>query len=105
MAEAVEKLTIDFQCRTLVMDVVREITRLDSRELSRDTSGTRAFSQFLVEMSERVPDHLQPCLSLLQVNLQAQNRYMYTSFESIKIQLFGAHGCIIRRTCPLIEFV
>ena len=91
MAEAVEKLTIDFQCRTLVMDVVREITRLDSRELSRDTSGTRAFSQFLVEMSERVPDHLQPCLSLLQVNLLTQKRYM-SSFESIKLWLFGARS-------------
>ena len=31
LAEAVEKLTIEFQCRTLVMDVVREITRLDSK--------------------------------------------------------------------------
>ena len=47
MAEAVEKLSNDFQCRGLVMDVVREITRLDSKELSRDTSGTKAFSQFL----------------------------------------------------------
>ena len=31
MAEAVEKLSNDFQCRGLVMDVVREIKRLDSK--------------------------------------------------------------------------
>merc|ERR1712223_292510 len=87
LAEAVEKLTIDFQCRTLVMDVVREITRLDSRELSRDTSGTRAFSQFLVEMSERVPDHLQPCLSLLQIHLDGDSYMLRKSILSIYMEI------------------
>ena len=65
MAESVEKLTLEYHCRGLVMDIVREITRLDVRELSRDTSGTRTFSQFLVEISERIPDQLQPCLKSL----------------------------------------
>ena len=96
MAEAVEKLSNDFQCRGLVMDVVREITRLDSKELSRDTSGTKAFSQFLVEMSERVPDLLQPCLSLLQLHLDGDSYMLRKSilsiFMEIVLKLFSAEN-------------
>ena len=65
------------------MDVIREITRLDTRELSRDTSGTRAFSQFLVEIGERVPDQLQPCLSLLQLHLDGDSYMLRKSILSI----------------------
>ena len=96
MAEAVEKLSNDFQCRGLVMDVVREITRLDSKELSRDTSGTKAFSQFLVEMSERVPDQLQPCLSLLTIHLDGDSYMLRKSilsiFMEIVLKLFSAEN-------------
>jgi condensin complex subunit 1 len=69
MAEAMEKFTLDFNCRTILLDVVREIDRVDAREMSRDTSGTRAFSQFLGDVAERIPDQLQPCLSLLTKHL------------------------------------
>lgn len=69
------------------MDVVREITRLDSKELSRDTSGTRAFSQFLVEISERVPDQLQPCLSLLQLHLDGDSYMLRKSILSIFMEI------------------
>ena len=83
MAEATEKLVNDFHCRNLVMDIVGEITRLDTRELSRDTSGTRAFSQFLVEKAERVPDQLQPCLSLLQLHLDGDSYMLRKSILSV----------------------
>lgn len=78
---------MDFQCRNLVMDVVREITRLDSKEMSRDTSGTRAFSQFLVEISERIPEHLQPCLSLLQLHLDGDSYMLRKSILSIFMEI------------------
>ena len=68
-AEAMEKFTLDFNCRTILLDVVREIDRVDAKEMSRDTSGTRALSQFLVEVAERLPDQLQPCLTLLTKHL------------------------------------
>ena len=64
-----EKFTLDFNCRTILLDVVREIDRVDAKEMSRDTSGTRALSQFLVEVAERLPDQLQPCLTLLTKHL------------------------------------
>jgi len=69
MAEAMEKFTLDFNCRTILIDVVREIDRVDVKEMSRDTSGTRAFSQFLVEVAERLSEQLQPCLVLLMKHL------------------------------------
>ena len=87
LAETVERLTQDYQCRGLVMDIVREITRLDARELSRDTSGTRAFSQFLMEISERIPDQLQPCLSLLQLHLDGDSYMLRKSILSIFMEI------------------
>ena len=64
-----EKFTLDFNCRTILLDVVREIDRVDAREMSRDTSGTKSISQFLVEVAERLPEQLQPCLTLLTKHL------------------------------------
>jgi condensin complex subunit 1 len=96
LAETVERLARDFQCRSIVMDVVREITRLDTRELSRDTSGTRAFSQFLVEIAERVPEHLQPCISLLQLHLDGESYMLRKSilnvFMEIVLKLFSSEN-------------
>ncbi len=93
MAEAVEKFVTDFQCRGIVMDIVREITRLDVKELSRDTSGTRAFSLFLVEITERIPDQMRPCLSLLQFHLDGESYMLRKSilavFTEIVIRLFS----------------
>ena len=51
--EAIEMSTNQFGCKNMVMETVRELSRLDSRELNRDTSGTRAYSLFLVELAER----------------------------------------------------
>ena len=69
MAEAMEKLTLDFNCRTILMDVIREIDRVDVKEISRDTTGTKAISQFLIDTAERLPEQLQPCLSILVKHL------------------------------------
>lgn len=82
-----EKLSTDFHCKSIVMDVVREITRLDTKELSRDTSGTKAFSQFLVEVAERVPDQLQPCLSLLQLHLDGDSYMLRKSILTIFMEI------------------
>lgn len=53
--------------------MVREITRIDSRELSRDTSGTKAYALFLVELAERLPAQLQPAVSLLTPHLEGES--------------------------------
>ena len=86
MAEAMEKFTLDFNCRTILMDVVREIDRVDVKEMNRDTSGTRACSQFLVEVAERLPEQLQPCLTLLMKHL-VSNIYHLGIMSSAVVQL------------------
>ena len=43
----------EYQCNNMVMELVREISRVDTKELARDSSGTRSYSLFLVELAER----------------------------------------------------
>merc|ERR1719412_3492663 len=64
LAEAVEVFVLEF---------VREITRLDTKELNRDTSGTRSYSLFLIELSERLPENMKPCVSLLLLHLDNES--------------------------------
>ena len=45
---------------------------MDSSDLSRDTSGTRAYAAFLVEMTERCPAAVLPNISLLQGHLEGE---------------------------------
>jgi hypothetical protein len=65
------------------MDVVREIDRVDAKEMSRDTSGTRALSQFLVEVAERMPEQLQPCLTLLMKHLVSLSKVSYRNIKFV----------------------
>ena len=50
----------------------REIGRMDSADLSRDTSGTRAYTQFLVEMTENNPAAVLPNISLVLCHLDGE---------------------------------
>ena len=38
---------------------------MDARDLTRDSSGTRAYSSFLVELAERIPEVMLPSISVL----------------------------------------
>ncbi len=51
--QATEVMVREFQCTNMVMELVREISRVDTKELARDSSGTRSYSLFLVELAER----------------------------------------------------
>ena len=42
---------------------------MDGNELSRDTSGTRSFSQFIVELTNKIPAYVLPNISLLSSHL------------------------------------
>ena len=54
------------------MLVCREIGRIDSRDLSRDSSGARAYSVFLVELAEKVPRVMMPNISVLLALLDGE---------------------------------
>lgn len=47
---------------------------MDPRDAARDTSGARAYSQFLVEMGERVPAVALPNVSVVLTHLDEEVR-------------------------------
>ena len=65
--QAVEVMVVDFSCNSMVMEIMREISRIDGKELARDTGGTRSYSLFL-ELAERLPESVKPCISLLMAS-------------------------------------
>lgn len=49
-----------------------EIGRIDPKDLERDASGTRCYSDFLVELASRIPEHILPNMSLLLCHLDTE---------------------------------
>ena len=45
---------------------------MDPRDLARDTSGTRAYADFLVELAGRVPSQIIPNISVLLCHLDGE---------------------------------
>ena len=76
LGQATEVLVRQFGCNSMVMELVREISRIDHRELARDTSGTRSYSLFLVELAERLPDMMKPSLAILSTHLDGESYTM-----------------------------
>lgn len=75
----------------MVVDLVREIGRVDPRDLARDTSSSRNYAAFLAELAEKVPSVFIPCVSLLSVHLEEESFTMRNSvltiFSEIIIQV------------------
>jgi len=76
LGQATEVLVKDFNCTSMVMELVREISRIDTKELARDTSGTRSYSLFLVDLAERLPEFMKPSISLLTTHLDGESYSM-----------------------------
>ena len=64
-AHGVSILVLDFGGKAIVGEVIREMSRVDSSDLARDTSGTRQFSLFLVELAQKIPDVVLTSMSIL----------------------------------------
>nr|XP_045604996.1 condensin complex subunit 1-like [Procambarus clarkii] len=64
-AQGVILLVESFGIKSVVAELVREISKVDARDLLKDTSGLRNFSQFLMEVSDKCPQVVMPSLSLL----------------------------------------
>jgi len=47
---------------------------MDTKDLSRDSSGTRAYAAFLMELARCVPDVMLPTISVLLVLLDGEVR-------------------------------
>ncbi|XP_065053020.1 condensin complex subunit 1-like isoform X1 [Rhopilema esculentum] len=76
LAQAVETFVVEFGAKRIVADIIREIGRMDSTDLSRDVSGTRSFSQFVVELADRQASLVLPNISLLLSHLDGDSYSM-----------------------------
>lgn len=76
LAQAVETFVNEFSVKSIVSEVIREIGRMDPRDLARDTSGTRAYADFLVELAGRVPAQIIPNISVLLCHLNGESYSM-----------------------------
>ena len=79
---------------------------MDPRDAVRDTSGARAYSQFLVEMGERVPAVALPNVSVVLAHLdeevcrEAFVFYIVVLIE--RLSLFHLVVLVECLSCPLL---
>ncbi|KAK7496786.1 hypothetical protein BaRGS_00011995 [Batillaria attramentaria] len=73
LAQLVEVVVNNYGNKSIVGDIMREIGRMDPRDASRDTSGARAYSQFLVELAEKVPAAMLPNVSVVLTHLDGES--------------------------------
>ncbi|XP_076451927.1 condensin complex subunit 1-like isoform X3 [Babylonia areolata] len=73
MAQLVEVIVNNYGNKSVVGDIMREIGRMDPRDAARDTSGARAYSQFLVEVGEKVPAAVLPNVSVVLSHLDEES--------------------------------
>ncbi|XP_060583069.1 condensin complex subunit 1-like isoform X2 [Ruditapes philippinarum] len=76
LSSAVKVCVEDYGYKSIVAELIREIGRMDGSDFSRDTSGTRAYSAFLVEMTEKCPAAVLPNISLLLCHLDGESHAM-----------------------------
>nr|XP_054768299.1 condensin complex subunit 1-like [Lytechinus pictus] len=76
LAQSVQTIATQYGVKSVVSEIMREIGSLDSQDLTRDNSGTRSYASFLVEMAERVPDAMLPCISLILSHLDGESYTM-----------------------------
>ncbi|XP_004345622.1 condensin XCAP-D2 chain [Capsaspora owczarzaki ATCC 30864] len=83
LADLVLLLAESYDSSKIVGDLLREIARINPADLARDASGTKSFAAFLVELSERVPEHILPCVSVLLAHLDGESYTMRNAVLSV----------------------
>ncbi|XP_064610959.1 condensin complex subunit 1-like [Liolophura sinensis] len=88
LAQAVELISTEYGVKTVVAEIMREIGRMDPKDLVRDTSGTRSYASFLVEIAERVPAVVLTSISVILRHLEGES-------YSMRNGVLGAMGEIL----------
>lgn len=87
LAELFEFIVVRHDQRLLVGEILREIDRIDVKELSRDSSCPRAVSAFLISLSEKCPKEFIPSLNHLFGYLEQDSYIMRNASLSIMSNL------------------
>lgn len=83
LADLVEFVVVKHNQRLLIGEILREIDRLEVKDLTRDSSATRAISTFLVSLSEKCPSEFTPSLSHIYDYLEQESYVMRNASLSI----------------------
>nr|XP_009862227.1 condensin complex subunit 1 isoform X2 [Ciona intestinalis] len=88
MAEAVHMWASTYKCRSIVSEVLRELSHIPERDFIRDSSSTKTICSFIVELSYYLPDAVLLNISLLLPRMDEESYMMRNS-------VLGAVGEII----------
>lgn len=83
LVDLVEFIVMRHDQRLLIGEILREIDRIDIRELSRDSSCPRAVSTFLIGLSEMCPKEFLPSLNHIFAYLEQDSYIMRNASLSI----------------------
>ncbi|CAG2104163.1 unnamed protein product [Medioppia subpectinata] len=83
LALLVETVVKKHNQKLLISEIMREIKRIDIKELSKDSSGPKAISSFLVEVSDKCPQEMLPSISDLLDFLEEDSYLMRNATLSI----------------------
>lgn len=83
LADLVEFIVVRYNQRLIIGEILREIDRIDIRELSRDSSCPRAVSTFLITLSEKCPKDFLPSLNHIFGYLEQDSYIMRNAILSV----------------------
>ncbi|KAK3726740.1 hypothetical protein QZH41_008305, partial [Actinostola sp. cb2023] len=90
LSQAVELMATEFGVKSLVAEIIREIGMMNPSDLSKDSSGTRAFADFIVDLTSRIPSIVLTNISMLMCHLDGES-------YSMRNGVLGAMGEIVQR--------
>lgn len=97
ISEILENLSKEYNYNNIARDIISEIARISPQDIARDTSGTKNFSIFLVEITERLPSLIFSLLPILLPHLDGESYVMRSSI----IQVIGFILCKVTSTSQL----
>lgn len=73
LAYTVEIITNELGVKSVIQEIMREVGRMDPKDIARDSSGTRCVASFLVEVAEKIPLVMLPSISVLMCHLDEES--------------------------------
>ncbi|XP_029651590.1 condensin complex subunit 1-like [Octopus sinensis] len=76
LVQITEIIVTKYGATNIVFEIMREIGRLDSKEISNNSSGTKAYATFLVDLSAKIPQAVFQNISVLMPCLEMDSSIM-----------------------------
>jgi len=75
LAQIVEIMAVEHSCKSTVSDIIREIGNANCGD-AKDPATAKAYAGFLIELAERIPAILMPCVALIVCHLEGDSYTM-----------------------------